>query len=910
MAEDYRELELLETPNGVYNSFPDKLARNELKGKVPVPDKPVEGYYLKIKAVNGDGTFTVEAVPAPTGGGELPTTAKFETLYIGAEGAGCVYIQIDGTAEAPTLDLHGENDDEAVRLRNLARAVDDSDAPTLAQVREIVGNGSEDWSHLTGYLMGDSLTDPAGGVHTSKFYYEYIQELTGVQWIVDGIGGTGYYAGASTGTRFADRVKNIPEGVDFVICFGSGNDVAYATQEQYHTAMAETMAYFYENRPGLPVIIVPPSPWATYSKRSDEWKNYCDTMELVALNYSLHYVGKMWTAPPFDPNSPADREAFFTKCPDGVHPDENGHRLLAPYFYNAMLEVLALEGKCQAGGDSGENLDYSTATNKPSINGVTLEGNKTAEELGIGQPSDEQVGAAVGDWLEAHPEATTVVADGSITAQKTTFITPEADNLIDMSKVVKGYQGAGGVPAGGSLPNTTTGCTTDYIEVEPGATYNSVGGHGTSGIWSSWFYDADKNPVSVVPATPFAVPEGAAYVRLTFANNADISTLQLGLYRGENPMVYTQGTQRYKLDSLLTQAVKNVLDANSVFKVTQKNLYKLAADGTMDGATGRFTLSGGSLNISDYIEVTPGVWYISNCFAAPSFSACYDADREYVSAFGDAAELGTVVHDGGTYWTFKITNPNVRYIVNGAAKTLGTPVNTPFIVRGNAMPDSLDGIDISTPDMAFVEAARKLLGVGGGKLAGKVLAGMGNSITAATAVEHGYLSRIADKMGATAINYGVNGSWVSYNEAMAGQEMCTRYADMTDDADYVTVKGGINDINNHAPLGALGDTEKTTFYGALDILCQGLLEKYPGKKIAYITPLYYGNSDTAGQYIKAIFEVCNQYGIPVIDMYHSGPFSAAVPAEIRALYFYDGLHPNDYGHEVMARYIGQQLECL
>lgn len=142
MAEDYKELESLETPKGVYNSFPDKLARNELKGKVPVPDKPVEGYYLKIKAVNGDGTFTVEAVPAPTGGGELPATAKFETLAIGADEAEGVYIQSDGTAEAPALVLYGEHGDEAVRLMNLARAVDDSDAPNLAQVREMVGNGS------------------------------------------------------------------------------------------------------------------------------------------------------------------------------------------------------------------------------------------------------------------------------------------------------------------------------------------------------------------------------------------------------------------------------------------------------------------------------------------------------------------------------------------------------------------------------------------------------------------------------------------------------------------------------------------------------------------------------------------------------------------------------------------------
>lgn len=213
------------------------------------------------------------------------------------------------------------------------------------------GNGSDggsadhypDWSRFKLYVMGDSLTDPAGSVHTSKFYYEYIAEKTGIQVVVDGLGGTGYHAGVSTSRRFADRVSNIPEDVSVVILFGSGNDVKNATFDEYKAGMAAAMGYFFNNRPGLPVIIVPPSPWATYGKRSEEWKTYCDTLELLALNYSLHYVREMWTAPPFDPNSAADRAAFFTKCPDGIHPDENGHRLLAPYFYNALAKVLSFK---------------------------------------------------------------------------------------------------------------------------------------------------------------------------------------------------------------------------------------------------------------------------------------------------------------------------------------------------------------------------------------------------------------------------------------------------------------------------------------------------------------------------------------------------------------------------------------
>lgn len=529
----------------------------------------------------------------------------------------------------------------------------------------------------------------------------------------------------------------------------------------------------------------------------------------------------------------------------------------------------------------------------------------------VGKPTDEQVGNAVRDWLEAHPEATTVVADRSITVEKTTFIEPVSDNLIDMNKVVKGYQGDSGVPAGGSLPNTSIGCTTDYIQVEAGSTYTSSPDHGTGGIWTSWFYDAGKNPLAAISSRTFTVPDGAAYVRLSYALNTDISTLRLGLYRGVNPMVYTQGTQRYNLDPLLSAAIKAVHDSNSVFKVTAKNLYKPAADGTIDSATGKFTLTGGSLNISDYIEVTPGIYYASNCFGAPAYSAAYDKNRGYISAFSDAVEWGTdVYYDGGFYRVFKVIDPNVRYIVNGSSKSLSTPIKTPFIVRGNVIPDSLEGIDISTESVAYIEAAKKLLGITGNDLAGLTWAVLGDSITAASGVERSYHSIIAQKLGLTAINYGYNGSWISYTDAMPeGNEMCVRYATMTEDADIITCLGGINDINNNAALGQMGDTENTTFYGAMDLLIRGLLYKYPGKRIGFITPPRYGDGAREQPYIDAIHAVCEKYAVPVLDLYREGMASTAT-AELSATYFKDGLHPNELGHDVIARKVEAFLRRL
>lgn len=527
----------------------------------------------------------------------------------------------------------------------------------------------------------------------------------------------------------------------------------------------------------------------------------------------------------------------------------------------------------------------------------------------VGRPTDEQVGNAVGDWLEAHPEATTVVADRSITVAKTTFIEPVTQNLIDISKMVKGNQSETGIPPGGTPGGP--GYTTDYIPVEVGKTYRCNAGFGTGGWMSSWYYDPDKNPLSVIPENPFTVPEGVAYARLTWYYNDDPAVKKYALFEGRNLWPYTQGVQRYELDDMLTKAVERVVDAYAAVKAVPKNLYKLAGYGNVNGSTGVIDCGdAGSLRVSDYIEITPGVFYISNCLSAPGFTACYDSGKNYVAAFADASER----FDTAGYYGFRITDPNVRYIVNGCEKTISKPISEPFFCRGSAVPKSFDGYDVAVPHSDVVDALKKLLGVTGNELAGLTWAVLGDSITAAPGLTRNYHGIIAQKLGLTAINYGYNGSWISHTDGIPeGNEMCVRYATMTDDADIITCFGGINDINNRAALGQMGDTESTTFYGAMDILIRGLLYKYPGKRIGFITPLRYGTGESEQPYIEAIHEVCEKYAVPVLDLYREGLASSAT-TELGDMFFKAGevskLHPNELGHDVIARKVEAFLRRL
>ena len=68
---------------------------------------------------------------------------------------------------------------------------------------------------------------------------------------------------------------------------------------------------------------------------------------------------------------------------------------------------------------------------------------------------------------------------------------------------------------------------------------------------------------------------------------------------------------------------------------------------------------------------------------------------------------------------------------------------------------------------------------------------------------------------------------------------------MTDDAEIIIVAAGTNDWNYAwTPLGDMASRTNYTFYGALHNLCIGLLNKYIGKTIIFMTPIkrkkYYG----------------------------------------------------------------------
>ena len=215
------------------------------------------------------------------------------------------------------------------------------------------------------------------------------------------------------------------------------------------------------------------------------------------------------------------------------------------------------------------------------------------------------------------------------------------------------------------------------------------------------------------------------------------------------------------------------------------------------------------------------------------------------------------------------------------------------------------------------------------ELQGKKAVFLGDSITAGSGVqnpENNYWKTFGRLSGATCAGFGISGHRIADHhgeETGSYTPFSNRVELMDEDADIVVVFGGTNDYGHgDAPFGCFSDRTVETFYGAVHVLCQKLIERYPAAQIVFMTPLHRLNEDGSGyndrnerhigsleDYVDIISEVCAYYAIPVLDLFRTSGLQPAVPV-IRERYMPDGLHPNDAGAEIVARKLLGFLKAL
>lgn len=137
--------------------------------------------------------------------------------------------------------------------------------------------------------------------------------------------------------------------------------------------------------------------------------------------------------------------------------------------------------------------------------------------------------------------------------------------------------------------------------------------------------------------------------------------------------------------------------------------------------------------------------------------------------------------------------------------------------------------------------------------------------------------------------------------------------------DLCTIASGTNDFKLNIQLGTKGQIGDTTFddsvfYGAYRHGIEHMLTSNPKLRIVLMTPIQRDNSgydvnytNSAGcklsDYVNAIKEIGEMYGLPVCDMYAN----SGITKLTLSTYTVDGLHPNSEGYERMGSYLTQFL---
>ena len=311
--------------------------------------------------------------------------------------------------------------------------------------------------------------------------------------------------------------------------------------------------------------------------------------------------------------------------------------------------------------------------------------------------------------------------------------------------------------------------------------------------------------------------------------------------------------------------------------------------------------------ISNWIDVS-GLEKVS--FHETNNVVFYNANKEFISNIGNVtSKVTNITYDVPTnakYMRFTIRNIHDNNMVNSGDSVL------PF--EPYTLPKIYDNI---------------LPKIYGNITNGKRIAFMGDSITwgyndnVAERVENPYPAIIKQYFGfSECINYGESGSTIggdgvtkhdgTLNE-IGSNPMNLRIDEVDTTVDILVIFGGTNDFgltNNYVPLGTINDTTNLTFYGSLKVMIDKIIPKFIGKKIFFVTPLHRSKYTTSGrylsEYVKAIREVCDAYGIEIIDMYANGEFFAQNDY-FKQRYSISGLHPNQDWYYILAKKIGNHI---
>src|SRR5690625_3061938 len=267
-------------------------------------------------------------------------------------------------------------------------------------------------------------------------------------------------------------------------------------------------------------------------------------------------------------------------------------------------------------------------------------------------------------------------------------------------------------------------------------------------------------------------------------------------------------------------------------------------------------------------------------------------------------EDGEMTENFSDEFHFTVENPNTTHFYYVIRRDRLYQYNR-MVIRGNFYPDYR------------IEYGQTITMVDGltetNEYKGRTWVALGTSITS----RGEYVDKVTSTLGLNTDNRGVGSGGIT-SHAGAGNTTMQAVETIEDFKGIVSVELGANDWGN-CPLGELGDTEDSTWYGALDKVCRTITKRTSARPFFITSPrrvfqlgadfdeerrrsVYEVNSFGFSyvDYCNAVKEVTQHYGIPVVDI----PGDSGLGGyNNNSETLIDHIHLSDIGGEIMANQI-------
>ena len=600
--------------------------------------------------------------------------------------------------------------------------------------------------------------------------------------------------------------------------------------------------------------------------------------------------------------------------------------------------------------DSAQQSPYELPVGGAELGGVKNGGNVVIYDDGTMDAPEvtvtgEQIAGAVSSWLDEHPEATTTVADKSITPGKTDFLEirtalePEALTWVSAGYNMlanDGYLDIRGVDTITVVHRNPTGIDVavalyaeDQSQIQA---YTVVSGPENQ----QNVYDESNVRTIITKLDVAALTGGTAAVLAKVRVQQDTKKeYALAVYLGDidAPVGYTWSA-KYGVPQFPDGGV--TLRQTNFMEVYGQNLFDTSRFVNSGYSGTLFEQYGANATVfADYIDVSEKkTFYIRARFGAAEGQlakkvGCYDADKNFISSDGSLVTVtkmrlfsDVVIEDNQP-----ISGGNTlvhRYTVDDSVKFVRIAGN---IVGGNALavePRNLnltissyeDILDMTSPPEQYwrrISDEWRNAILAATKSAPKTMVMIGDSLTnwgGGGDGSPGFLKVVHDETGVITSNEGTAGAWwqTGHDDDVSAVGRVNKIIADGRKYDLYCFMMGTN-------AGANTDTGETsadhsTMPGAIRYCLEKLKAYDPtGQILVCLPPQRAEGNENQEKVNEVIAKICAEYAVPTLDIYHrSGIVPNTKIADVG--YLYDGLHLGEPGYTALGKLLAAEVKHL